>query len=231
VSDRLARPAARLGARVALTPREQALVRRLRTPYVVERYLRALPYNYEKEGETLRSFRGVVRHGTAHCLEAALFAAAVLEPRGYPPLLMSLESQDLLDHVVYVFRENGRYGCVGRSRDPGLHGRKPVFRTLRALAMTYRDPFVDKTGRLVGFALADLRELGGYDWRFSTRHVWKVERWLIDYPHRKVRTPDARYRRWHTRYLRYLARYRLKPVYYEERSTWLFPGTIPRCPV
>ena len=158
---------------------------RLRTPYAVERWLRALPYNFERGGETLRSFRRVVRDRTAHCLEAALFAAAALEPHGFPPWLMSLESQDHLDHVIFVFRENGRYGAVGRSRDPGLHGRKPVFPTLRSLALSYRDPFVDKTGRLVGFALADLRELGDYDWRFAERNVWKVERWLIDYPHHR----------------------------------------------
>ena len=210
-----------------LTSRERALVRRLRTPYAVERWLRALPYNYESQGETLRSFRGVAEDRTAHCLEAALFAAGVLEPQGLPPLLMSLESQDRLDHVIYVFREKGRYGAVGRSRDPGLHGRKPVFRTPQALALSYMDQFVDKTGRLLGWALADLRELGAYDWRFSRRNVWKVERWLIDYKHHRVHMPEARYRKWHARYLRYLERYRRKPVYYENRATWLFPGSIP----
>lgn len=206
-----------------MLPAERALVARLRTPYAVERWLRVLPYNFERGGETLRSFRRVVRDQTAHCLEAALFAAAVLEPHGHPPWLMSLESQDLLDHVIFVFRENGRYGAVGRSRDPGLHGRKPVFPTLRSLALSYRDPFVDKTGRLVGFARADLRELGAYDWRFSERNVWKVERWLIDYPHQKVRMREGRYRKWHARYLRYIERYRHKPVYYEDKARWLWP--------
>jgi hypothetical protein len=210
-------------AEEGLRPAEQALVDRLRTPYAVERWLRALPYNYEKGGETLRSFRRVVRDRTAHCLEAALFAAAVLERHGFPPWLMSLESQDQLDHVIYVFRENGRYGSVGRSRDPGLHGRKPVFRSLRDLATSFRDPFVDKTGRLVGYALADLRELGRYDWRFSERNVWKVERWLIDYKHHRYRMAEGRYRAWHARYLRYIARYGKKPVYYEDKAKWLWP--------
>jgi hypothetical protein len=203
------------------TAAERALVARLRTPYAVERWLCALPYNYEKGGETLRSFRGVTRDRTAHCLEGALFAAAVLEPHGFPPLLMSLESQDHLDHVIFVFRENGRYGSVGRSRDPGLHGRKPVFRTVRQLAASYIDAMVDRTGRLVGYALADLRELGPYDWRFSKGNVRKVERWLIDYPHHPLRMPERRYREWHARYLRYIERYGRKPVYYENRSTWL----------
>ena len=47
------------------------------------RVLNDLPYNQEPGGRaTLRSFRGVVRHGCAHCLEAALFAATVLEQHG-----------------------------------------------------------------------------------------------------------------------------------------------------
>ncbi|MBI4519588.1 MAG: hypothetical protein HY701_02030, partial [Gemmatimonadetes bacterium] len=45
------------------------MVRAHRTPLQVQRYLRALPYNWEPGGETLRSFRGVVGHGEAHCLE------------------------------------------------------------------------------------------------------------------------------------------------------------------
>ena len=41
------------------------------------------------------------------------------------------------DHVVFVYRQNGRWGTVARSRDPGLHGRKPVFRSLRHVAQSY----------------------------------------------------------------------------------------------
>ena len=60
--------------------RERRLIARLRTPLAVQRISTRLPYNNEPGGRaTLRSFRGVVRHGCAHCLEAALFAAVVLE--------------------------------------------------------------------------------------------------------------------------------------------------------
>ena len=162
--------------------------------YAVERWLRALPYNFEKGGETLRSFRRVVRDRTAHCLEAALFAAAALEPHGFPPWLMSLESQDNLDHVIFVFRENGRYGAVGRSRDPGLHGRKPVFPTLRSLALSYRDPFVTRRAAWWASAGPTCASWATYDWRFAEKNVWKVERWLIDYPHHRVRMAEGRYR-------------------------------------
>ena len=57
--------------RLPFTAAERRVIARLRTPAAVQEWLNNLPYNQEKAGETLRSFRGVVRHGTAHCLEAA----------------------------------------------------------------------------------------------------------------------------------------------------------------
>jgi len=193
-------PAPGRPAAAAFLPRERALVARLRSPAAVQRWLRAMPYNHEKGGESLRSFRRVAREGSAHCLEAALSAAAILEPHGYPPLLLSFESVDKLDHVIFPFRHRGLWGSVARSRDPGLHGRKPVFRTARQLAASYMDAYVDLTGRVSGYAVCDLRDLGDYDWRFSERNVWKVERWLVDHPHRPLRMGDARYRRMLERY-------------------------------
>ena len=205
------------------TPRERRLIARLRTPAQVQGYLNRLRYNTEVDGETLRGFRGVVEHGSAHCLEAALFAATVLEQHGYPPLVISFESVDLLDHVIYVYQAQGRWGSIARSRDPGLHGRLPVFRTARALAASYMDTYVDFTGRVTGFAVVNLaKEMGTYDWRLSAKNVWKVEQMLIDYPHQKLGMTDARYRRLHARYEAYRAAHNdRKPVsYYEGREHW-----------
>ncbi len=183
-----------------MTPVECGVVAACRTPVVVQRWIRSLKYNWETHGPTLRSFRGVVRHRGAHCLEAALAAAAVMEAHGEPPLLLDLESRDKLDHVVFAFRRNGRWGAVGGSRDVGLWGRKPTFRSVEALARSYYDPYIDLTGRIVAYALADLRELDPYDWRLSERNVWKVERFLIDVPHRSLASDHRRYIRLRERY-------------------------------
>jgi hypothetical protein len=148
------------------------VIDRLRTPLAVQQWLNALPYNTEKGGETLRSFRGVVREGRAHCLEAALSAATILEQHGYPPLVLSFESIDLLDHVIFVYRTSAGWGSVARSRDPGLHGRKPVFATPRALALSYVESYVDFTGGIKAYAVVDLRVMGEYDWRLSEKNVW-----------------------------------------------------------
>jgi hypothetical protein len=203
-------------------PHERRLVRRLNTPYAVQHFLNALPYNTERGGETLRSFRDVVRRQTAHCLEAALFAAVVLEQHGYPARVLSFESIDHLDHVIFVYQRRGRWGSVARSRDPGLHGRRPVFRRPRDLALSYVDPYVDYTGGVKAYAVADLEALlGNYDWRFSPRNVWKVEQELIDYPHRAIRTSPTRIARLRRRYVEYRKRYGSKPVtIYRRRERW-----------
>jgi len=205
------------------TAREKRLIARLRTPRAVQRYLNALPYNQEPHGRaTLRSFRGVVREGCAHCLEAALFAAVVLEAHGYPPLVLSFESIDELDHVIFAYRRGGRWGSVARSRDPGLHGRKAVFASPRALALSYFDPYVDFTGRLTGYAVVNLAEaMGRYEWRLSDENVWKVERVLLDYRHRPIASSDRRVDALRARYRAFRARFPgRKPVFYRNRERW-----------
>lgn len=197
------------------------MVNRLRTPTAVQRWLNSLPYNNETRGETLRSFRGVVRTGTAHCLEAALSAAAILEQHGYPPLVLSFESIDLLDHVIFVYRGPRGWGSVARSRDPGLHGRKPVFATPRALALSYLDEYIDFTGRIKAYAVVNLRVLGRYDWRLGEKNVWKVERMLLEWPHRRIASSNARADRLRRRYRAFREAHGYKPwKYYSGRERW-----------
>ncbi len=207
----------------AFTATERRLIRRLSSPVLVQRYLNSLPYNTEPPpgGPTLRSFRGVVRTGTAHCLEAALAAAVILEQHGYPPIVLSFESIDELDHVLFIYREGGRWGSIARSRDPGLHGRRPMFRTARSLASSYIEPYVDFTGRITGYAAVDLRMLGGYDWRLSERSTWKVERLLLGYPHKTIRSSDERIDQIRARYFAFKRAFPgQKPLHYPGREHW-----------
>ena len=204
------------------TAREWAVIQAHRTPKRVQAFLRGLPYNRETGGETLRTFRQVVRHGRAHCLEGALVAATILEQHGYPPLLLDLESRDKLDHDLFLFRHNGRYGTVARSRDFGLHGRKPVFRTVRQLVMSYVDPYVDATARITGYGVFDLRTLPRCDWRLSERNVWAVERALIEFRHRKLRTSDRRHREVLRRFRAFKREHPDGPVtFYGDQHLWL----------
>jgi len=204
------------------TATEWKLIQKLNSPRKVQRYFSALAYNRENNGSTMRSFRELIKVNEAHCLEAAVGAAVILEQHGYPPLLLDLESQDLLDHVIFVFKEKGRWGSIARSRDIGLHGRKPVYRSLRDLAWSYFDPFVDLTGRLKGYGLTSLYDLGAYDWRFSPRKMLKIEEHLRAMPHKPLHSSDKHYRALLDRYRKYKKRFPDRsPSYYDSRLTWM----------
>jgi hypothetical protein len=199
--------------------RELAVIQRHRTPAQVQSYLRSLPYNWNN---TLRTFRSVVEHGEANCIEAALSAATIMEQHGHPPLLLDLESVDLLDHVLFVYQVRGQWGSIGKSRDAGLHGRKPVFRSVRDLVLSYVEPYVDATGRLCGYGVSDLNELTKADWRLSDRNLWSIEKALIDRPRKTLRTSNTRYKALHQRFLDFKKRYPEKPYPYEDsRKVWL----------
>ncbi|HKT12857.1 MAG TPA: hypothetical protein VJW77_13635 [Terriglobia bacterium] len=204
------------------TRKEWKIIQTCRTPRQVQNFIRTFTYNQEKEGETLKSFRGTLRRTTCHCLEAAFVAAAILEQHGYPPLLLDLESKDKLDHVVFAFRQHGRWGAVGRSRDFSLQGRKPVYRTLRNLVMSYVDPFVTEEARIIGYALADLRTLVATDWRFSMNNVWSVEQALIDLPHRKLKTSNQRHETILRRYRAFKEKFPHRQInFYSNRHHWM----------
>jgi hypothetical protein len=208
--------------RESFTNKEWGLIQFLRKPAQVQRFFSSMPYNWECDGGTLRSFREVVKRNEAHCLEAAVAAAVILEQHGYPPLLLDIESHDLLDHVIFVFQEDGLWGSIGRSRDIGLHGRKPLFRSLRDLTWSYFDPYVDFSGRIKGYGLTSLYDLGNYDWRFSSKKMSKIENHLRELPHRRIHSSNKRYEQLLARYKKYKKRYPDRsPSYYDNRHQWM----------
>lgn len=190
----------------------QKLAKRLRHPRQVQNFIRTIPYNMQ---DTQYSAREAIRRNRLHCLESSFVAAAILEHHGYPPLVVSMESKDDLDHVLFVFRKyktHGPWGAISRSRDDGLHGRAPVFRSIRALVMSYFEPYVDDTGKITGFRLANLDDSKA-DWRWSKKNVWKAEKYLIYIPHKRLPSFKARYKR----HLKdYLARGEMK----KQKSWW-----------
>src|SRR5262245_54221241 len=91
-------------ADLRLTPDEGRELRALTTPRRIQEFVIGLSANFEEQGDTLRSVRGVLRHRRAHCIEAAFTAACALWLNGYPPLLMDLVAKGDSDHVVAIFR-------------------------------------------------------------------------------------------------------------------------------
>src|SRR3989338_505434 len=124
--------------RALLTPPEQKIFQKLSTPAKVQEWLEALPQNFELHGDTYMSPRSVLKEQKAHCMEGAVFAAAVFAYHGHQPLLMDLQTADPdEDHVIALFKENGRWGAVSKTNHSILRYRDAVYKTPRELALSY----------------------------------------------------------------------------------------------
>ena len=63
--------------------------------------------------------------------------------------------------------------------------------------------------------------MGTYDWRLADTNVWKVERMLLDYPHRPIASSDRKVERWRARYREFRAEHPgKKPLFYTGRGKW-----------
>lgn len=135
-----------------LTSSERAVFKKLNTPIKIQDFLDAMPINWckGKEGHTYMSPRRVLREQKMHCLEGAVFAAAVLWFHGEKPLLLDLKAEGDDDHVVALYKRNGYWGAISKTNHASLRFRDPVYKTIRELALSYfHEYFVNKTGKKV----------------------------------------------------------------------------------
>lgn len=195
------------------------LIQKIKTPTQAQDWLRTLSYN---KADTMYGLQGVLKRKKAHCLEGVLSVAALLEPHGYPSLILDLESKDNLDHTLFLYKENGKFGTVAMSRDVGLDGRKPVFKTIRALVQSYLIPYIDARAEITGYGVFDLRTLADQSWRTSTKQLWYVEDALLELPHTPVRTNSATLKKWRKKFIDYKKQFPdLQPDYFPHPETWL----------
>ncbi len=171
---------------LGFTPQELRKLRSLKDPYGIQRWLDDAPYHLE---DTAWSPRLVLREGTAHCLEGAIFGAAALRANGFPPLIMDLEAEHDTDHVVAIYRVDGHWGAVAKSNYTGCRFREPVYRSLRELAMSYfniyfnmrRERTLRTFSRPVNLARFDSQQ-----WMTTEKPIWFIVTHLFDIPHIKL---------------------------------------------
>ena len=170
------------------SPGERRRLLALRTPPGVQRALDAMPYHL---ASTAWSPRRVLREGTAHCLEGAIFAAAALRVLGWAPLLLDLEAVQDTDHVIAVYRERGHWGAIAKSNFSGLRFRAPIYRTLRELALSYFEGYVNLRGERTLRAYSRPVNLARFDrarpgWATSDGDLWFVAEYLVTLSHTRL---------------------------------------------
>jgi hypothetical protein len=130
-----------------LTPAERRLFARLDTPHRIQDFLDRLPINFEPDGDTIMSPRRMLKVRVAHCAEGALFAAAVLMFHRKPVWLLDLRARPSdHDHVVAVFKQQGRFGAISKTNHSILRWRDPIYRSVRELAVSYAHEYCLPSG-------------------------------------------------------------------------------------
>jgi hypothetical protein len=176
---------------LGFTPKELRKLRSLKDPHGIQRFLDDMPYHLD---DTAWSPRVVLREGTAHCLEGAMFAAAALRANGFPPLIMDLEAEHDTDHVVAIYRLGGHWGALAKSNYTGCRYREPVYRTLRELAMSYfniyfnlrRERTLRTFSRPVNLARFDRQQ-----WMTTEKPIWFIVNYLFEIHHYRLLRPDT----------------------------------------
>ncbi|HEY4493015.1 MAG TPA: hypothetical protein VJB98_00090 [Candidatus Paceibacterota bacterium] len=159
------------------------ILRQLDSPKKIQDYLDKLKVNFEKSGETCMSPLRVVREGKAHCMEGALFAAAVLGSHGYEPMIMHLrthEDDTDQDHAVALFKDgkNNKYwGAISKTNHAVLRYRDPIYVSVRELALSYFHEYFDKSGRktLRYYSRPFSLKKFGKSWVTSEKDLWHID--------------------------------------------------------
>ena len=162
---------------LGLSRGEFAALQRLRTPERIQEFLYGLKQNFERKGETCNSVRTVLKERRAHCIEGAITAACALWIHGEPPLLLDFQAVHDFDHVVALFRRNGRWGAISKTNGIGLRWRDPVYRSPRELAMSYLHEYYNKRDHktLRTYSLPyDLRRMNPADWVTAEDGAWDL---------------------------------------------------------
>jgi hypothetical protein len=116
----------------------------LKSPALIQAYLDDTPYSAE---DRYRCPLSVVRDRKAHCFDGAVFAAAMLRRLGHPARIVDLlpNARDD-DHMLALFKVDGRLGAVAKSNFSGLRYREPIYRTLRELVLSYFEDYFNAAG-------------------------------------------------------------------------------------
>ena len=168
-----------------LSPDQKELFTSLNTPFAIQEYLDSIPYRVEDDNYCALS---VFRDGKAHCFDGSLFAAAALRQIGYDAIIVQTLPEKDDDHMLAIYKRNGRYGALAKSNYVGLRSREPVYVSVRELVMSYFKDFynLDRLFSLRAYTLPiNLKHFDRYNWMASDLGAQAIVKRLHDI--RKVR--------------------------------------------
>ncbi|MEK7138025.1 MAG: hypothetical protein AAB787_00810 [Patescibacteria group bacterium] len=137
----------------------------------------------------------MLKHNKAHCMEGALFAAAVFQFHGQKPYLLHLKTtKNDFEHVIAPFKVKNHWGAISKTNHAVLRYREPVYKNIRELVMSYfHEYFLNKTAQKTLRSYSDLLDLNQFNsknWVTSEKDLWYIDRALDKISHHSILTKE-----------------------------------------
>ncbi|MFH1133102.1 MAG: hypothetical protein V1735_01295 [Nanoarchaeota archaeon] len=173
-----------------LKPSEALILEKLKEPHDLQAYVDGLTYHI---GPRLCPV-AVLRSNQGDCFEAAIFACAVMRQHKVPCFLVDLRAVQDEDHVLAVFKVNGRFGAIAKSKYLGLKYRNPVFFTVQELVMSYFEHFFNYRRELTLRAYSEPFHLSAFGdlWLLKKAQLNAIEKRLDTMKHHRILSNKAR---------------------------------------
>ncbi|HKZ33779.1 MAG TPA: hypothetical protein VJ142_00880 [Candidatus Nanoarchaeia archaeon] len=177
---------------LGLNKREIKILKGLNTPGKIQDFLNRIPINFEEKGDTCMSPRMVLKNRKAHCIEGAMLAAAALRVHGEKPLVVDMTATKKdFDHVICVFKKDGKWGAIGKTNHAVLRYREPIYKSIRELVMSFFHEYFDDDGKknLRSYsAPVDLSRFDHFNWMASEEDIWYIPDYLEKIKHFPILT-------------------------------------------
>ncbi|MEI6280819.1 MAG: hypothetical protein WCP17_02345 [bacterium] len=163
---------------ISFTQKEKSLLQKLKTPASAQDFLNSLRFNFETQGETLKSPLFTLRAGKAHCFEGALLGAYILSLQGFTPYLMHLEAvEGDYDHVIVPFKVGQFWGALSKTNHAVLRYREPIYKDIRELAMSFFHEYFLDDGEKTLRHYSKLLNLNTFEnnWMTMDGDLWGID--------------------------------------------------------
>jgi hypothetical protein len=155
------------------TREEITILKKLNTPYKIQEFIDSFKYNTGKRICPLN----VLRERKADCVEAAIFASAVLSFHNIKNFLVTLEAVRDEDHLLCVYKLGRKYGALAQSKFIGLRNKYPVYDTVRELVMSYFEHYFNFFGEpsLRRYSVP-YKLKSDFKWLYNNKEIYKIDK-------------------------------------------------------
>ena len=146
-----------------LSTKNQKIIKELNTPELVQTFVdQKVIYDPDREDRTIEE---ILDDGQGECYNGALLAATCLMVANFEVSLVRIEARGGdEEHILCVYKQNGYFGSIAQSKFLGLKGRKPIYRTVRDLVVSYQEFYFGFDGKYTLLAFHQPISLENYQY-------------------------------------------------------------------